>query len=447
MARNIWKTAEKRAGRWLAKSTFPNGQVKRFSLDPRATKAEALARAAEIAQMFESGKFEQPSSGRQLRAAGLASVPSDNEYALVNAVHRWSGIRSSKLASSADSHGHLINHFVPHAPHDVRDITSETMDTFAEYLEMTVDEGGLAPKTARNVWGSTAKFCKDLSRKRGFKLLSEDPCRNAERPELGNAQRSKPWLFPNEATQLFECEGVPLGRRRIYASAIYLAARAAEIAGMVWADYEPEANRFHIHRQKDRKTGELVPTKTALPRYVPVCEALGELFGAMRDQTDPAPSDAIFPNIDKVESLASLLREDLMTAGLTRASLFANDATNRHMVFHDHRASGITWWVIEGVNPLWIQARAGHRDLSTTQRYIRAAETVGINAGTPFPSLSALLEPTNPLGQKKLSPILSPPMSLPACAPLQPSEIKEAPEHLHVPGPASPTGFEPGLQP
>jgi hypothetical protein len=37
------------------------------------------------------------------------------------------------------------------------------------------------------------------------------------------------------------------------------------------------------------------------------------------------------------------LRTDLETAGITRAELFANDATQEWVTFYELRATGITW--------------------------------------------------------------------------------------------------------
>jgi integrase len=45
---------------------------------------------------------------------------------------------------------------------------------------------------------------------------------------------------------------------------------------------------------------------------------------------------------------------------VTRADLFADDATRRDLSFHDLRHSGITWRAVRGDEPLKVQRAAGH---------------------------------------------------------------------------------------
>jgi hypothetical protein len=59
-------------------------------------------------------------------------------------------------------------------------------------------------------------------------------------------------------------------------------------------------------------------------------------------------------------------------------------------------ATGITWEVLDGTEHVRIMQRAGHKNFSTTQGYIREAEAVGLNVGTPFPPLPvSLLQSSN----------------------------------------------------
>lgn len=98
------------------------------------------------------------------------------------------------------------------------------------------------------------------------------------------------------------------------------------------------------------------------------------------------------PRIDK---LSMGLRERLEAAGVTRPELFSDDATRKHMTWHDLRATGITWMAIRGDDPIRIQRRAGHKSFTTTEEYIREAENVREGFGRVFPPLPAgLLWPT-----------------------------------------------------
>jgi hypothetical protein len=92
-----------------------------------------------------------------------------------------------------------------------------------------------------------------------------------------------------------------------------------------------------------------------------------------------------------LEDLAATLRDHLWRAGVRRAELHEERPTTKRVTFYDLRATGITWEALANTPHLAIQQRAGHKNFSTTQGYIRAAEAVGINVGAPFPPLPAEL--------------------------------------------------------
>src|SRR5208282_3675872 len=59
----------------------------------------------------------------------------------------------------------------------------------------------------------------------------------------------------------------------------------------------------------------------------------------------------------------------------------------KHVTFHDLRATGITWMAVRGDDPLRIKQRAGHSSFSTTEMYIREAENLAAGFGDVFPTL------------------------------------------------------------
>jgi hypothetical protein len=79
---------------------------------------------------------------------------------------------------------------------------------------------------------------------------------------------------------------------------------------------------------------------------------------------------------------------------VSRAELFADNATQKNITWHDLRATGLTWLAIRGEDPLKIMQRAGHVDFNTTQGYVREAETVREGFGKVFsPMPIALIGP------------------------------------------------------
>jgi integrase len=89
--------------------------------------------------------------------------------------------------------------------------------------------------------------------------------------------------------------------------------------------------------------------------------------------------------------LARPLRVYLKMAGITRSELFTTDRTRKAITFHDLRATGITWCAVRGDDALKIKQRAGHASFSTTEGYIRDAETYAMGSGRcslPYPKAS-----------------------------------------------------------
>jgi len=58
-------------------------------------------------------------------------------------------------------------------------------------------------------------------------------------------------------------------------------------------------------------------------------------------------------------------------------------------VFHDLRASGITWRIIRGDGPVQVQQAAGHADFATTLVYTREAEALAVGFGVVFAAFPA----------------------------------------------------------
>src|SRR5690606_22149119 len=95
----------------------------------------------------------------------------------------------------------------------------------------------------------------------------------------------------------------------------------------------------------------------------------------------------VLPDMPTNRSLSNALRRHLKNSGVTRAELHEDAPTRKKLTFHDLRATGITWMAVRGDDPLKIQQRAGHSEFSTTQQYLRLAETVSTHFGDPFPEL------------------------------------------------------------
>lgn len=97
------------------------------------------------------------------------------------------------------------------------------------------------------------------------------------------------------------------------------------------------------------------------------------------------PNDFVLSSFPPRTDWACTLRMHLKRAGLTRAAIFEDTETVKHVTFYDLRACGITWRTWRGDDPRHITAAAGHEDQDTTAIYVREAIVYQGRVGTPFP--------------------------------------------------------------
>jgi integrase len=135
----------------------------------------------------------------------------------------------------------------------------------------------------------------------------------------------------------------------------------------------------------DRHRRKVKSTKNKQARRFSVEAEILPLLLARCDEAKAAGSTTLIPKMPGVERLSTMFREHLELVGVSRAELFINDKTRKHITFHDLRATGITWMAVRGDEPLKIKHRAGHISFSTTEGYIREAEQVRDGFGDVFP--------------------------------------------------------------
>ena len=85
-----------------------------------------------------------------------------------------------------------------------------------------------------------------------------------------------------------------------------------------------------------------------------------------------------------------MLRQHLATALVERPRLTADNATEEPIDFRSLRDTHATWLALGGTADKVIQRRMGHASPTTTDRYVKAAETFAAeHVGAPFPPLPA----------------------------------------------------------
>lgn len=202
-------------------------------------------------------------------------------------------------------------------------------------------------------------------------------------------------LQPAEDAALLACTAVPLLRRLMYGVLIREGMRVSEAADMRWRDLDLEHGSVSLDENKtdDPRTWALDPGVTR------ALKAWKERF-----HKDAEPSEHVFAEggvpLTNREGLATMLRRDLLTAGVTREQLHTRTATRAALRAHDLRASFITLNLAAGRNEAWISDRTGHGSSQMIMRYKRAARTWSeLNLGTVAPLDASIpeLAPTPPV--------------------------------------------------
>ncbi|MBX3131245.1 MAG: tyrosine-type recombinase/integrase [Polyangiaceae bacterium] len=263
------------------------------------------------------------------------------------------------------------------------------VERWVEQLDRAVSSRRLRWSTAWRVWIVLRTMLRDLSRSKhlDLRLRADLSVHGVRGPDRGST-RSSTFLYPSEFSQLMAAQVVPLGRRRVYALATYLALRASELVALRWADLDLKRRQVCVSQSRDRSTGRVRATKSGQARQdVLPAELLPLLRQMQRSATlETVVSGRIPP------SLARELRADLLAAGCDRSALHASTDTERPLTFHDLRATGITWMAMRGDSVTEIMERAGHAQLATTQGYLRRGRLLAVARGErPFPRLPRCL--------------------------------------------------------
>lgn len=309
---------------------------------------------------------------------------------------RWSKARAaSGVGTTYDDRGRWKKWLAEHLSHKpVAGVTTRDLELVVAALDRHVRARRLAWKTAVHVWGVATKMFDDAVRSKDLDLRArpDNPAREVRGPDRGHTKAGA-FLFPTELDALLRAPRVPLARKRLYALAVYLGARAGELRALEWDDVNSDAGYVHVHRSLDRRTKALKVTKTGSTRRVPIEPNLLPLLETMREESGGKGPVVTAPTWD----MAEILRADLKEAGVTRADIEADDATRRPLDFHDLRHTYGTWRAIRGDDLTKISRAMGHSTTAMTEKYVNEAEAFGM-LGQPFgplPELRTELGPNN----------------------------------------------------
>lgn len=330
---------------------------------------------------------------------GAAKMTVADWYDGPDGYYTWRASRARGAEDVNGSRGIFRKWIAPRfADFVMRDVTRETLEQFAEWLDEQVAEGVIAAKSAGNIWGEITvgfafatrgknKHGKNLS----LRVLDVNPAETAAGPD-GGTDKQKPFLRPDEVVRLLSCELVPLERRQVYAVAIYTAMRQGELRALRVRDVDFEAMQITVTRQL--KNGrEKARTKTGRARIVQIEPNLVPL---LRMLVEGKGGDERVLSVRAHNRCASHLREDLLVAKCTRDALHVpkSDPLRVHIKFHNLRDTCLTHMSVRRDPPQDVQWRAGHTTSTMTEAYIvNARYEAGANFGVPLgPLPQAMIE-------------------------------------------------------
>lgn len=382
-------TIEWSGTRWRARITMPDKSRPWVDLpasipedQPELARAETAERVR-LAWQLNLGRAPEPAAApREPEPSELASAWFE----------RWLKYRRGLgMTSARPTESYVSTHVLPAlGATPMAAVTRAQLEDLVAALDEKAVAGKLTGKTARNIWGVVSKAFADASgaKRREFRARTDNPALGVAPPEPGT-EKVKVYLYPSEFLRLVACPAVPVRWAQLYALATYLYTRPGELEVLDCESVDLAHRAVHLHIARDDLTGDVKELKTGVARHVPIEPELAPLVEVLHK--DVGGRGRLVPWFPLEKYLAPSLRVHLELAGVTRAALFARDATRKPLRFYDLRSTGITWCAVRGDEPLRISQRAGHEDFKTTQGYIREAENLLAAFGTPFPPLPARL--------------------------------------------------------
>jgi integrase len=273
-------------------------------------------------------------------------------------------------------------------------LTRDDVEDVRDNLDRALDSKEIRHATARNAWATFTGALKAAcsARDRSLRVLAA-PIHFGVLPPKRGESRQRPWLYPREWLA-FATSAAPVTFRQVCAVALYTGLRPGELRALTWADVDLGARTISVSKAIDSETDEVKPPKTRQgQRIIPIHDALVPLLKALAGDDDVLVLGAFNASEDH---MAPAFREHLANAGLDRPRLTADNATEEPIDFRSLRDTHATWLALAGTPDKVIQRRMGHASPTTTDRYVKAAETFATeHVGTPFPPLPTSLLTTD----------------------------------------------------
>jgi integrase len=356
----------------------------RFSRGPGLKRTKYIPIGAHILEHDREGAIADAARW----APKARTVPRGPSETVEQYAKRWLAEREKRVVSIKDDTARLRDHVLPLlGPELVRTFGRDEVESVRDELDAKVASGELSWKTARNVWTLVKTLCDDLvnARLRELRVRADNPSIGVK-PPLRGARREKQFLWPSEFRRFVNCPEVPRKWKVATSLALYTYGRDGEVADLEGPDFLEEHGVLRIVHARDRDTGAQKGTKTGGTRRFSVERNLLPLLNSLKKR---AGKGKLF-DFDATH-LSRTFRRWLKVAKVDRPELHEPTAVSRPITWHDLRATAATWMAVRGDKPFVIRDRCGHKNVSTTEIYIREGEVLADGFGEVFPPLPDLV--------------------------------------------------------
>lgn len=189
----------------------------------------------------------------------------------------------------------------------------------------------------------------------GFKLLKES------RDEINFWEEEEVKSFLGFAKREYQNKTGEYWKYVAYLCALNTGIRAGELWGLKVKDINASRNSIKINRQFNRASGKITPTKGKDTRLVPCNKTL--LKELQKIIAGKQLDDFVFTNQNGKAVCHNNFRSRSFNTDLEGCGV-------REIRFHDLRHTALTLMVGKGVNLKTVQYIAGHKDITTTMKYV-----------------------------------------------------------------------------
>jgi len=184
--------------------------------------------------------------------------------------------------------------------------------------------------------------------------LAEYPCRLREegtnpvkrymRPER-DEEKLYCYLYPSELLALLRSRSIPIGRRVLYAVAVYTGLRKGSLYSLRWKGIDFDHGTISALRVKGKKRDDHAE-ECGRPIFSRGDPSLMKLLrGWWLRCGRPGPEKPVVREVglERGHDEAQVLRADLQVVGINRAILFSDAPNVEPLRFHDCRSTFCTW--------------------------------------------------------------------------------------------------------